>query len=144
MPVQLPKARTFNQYAVVGATDFYNPDQPWLRVMFFQGSFTITQARNFFRAYKGHGDQFVNNPPLYFTEPVEILMVIIPPEEHMPKIDQTANVFQHVPTNCYCSAYDWGVAQNIIASHYPDQPMHMCNVGHLWWQESPLFSRPIS
>ena len=39
MPVQLPNARTINEYAVITTTDFYDAQLPWLRVMFFPGQF---------------------------------------------------------------------------------------------------------
>ena len=134
MPVQLPKARTINEYAVITTTDFYDPASPWLRVMFFQGSFTIAQAQSFFRAHRGHQNRWTLNPASYFSEPVEVLMFAIPPEEHLPKLTKTAYAFRFIPTECYCSTYEWGVAQNIINSQYPDAPLNMCTVGHLWWR----------
>ena len=123
-----------NHYAFLCAGDFTQPDQPWLRAMYFQGSFTMSQAKSFFRAHSGYRDHWVYDPPLYFSGPVEVLMFVIPPEEHLPKLAKTAEVFRQVPTNGYCSAYDWAIAQKIITSLWPDTPLHICVIGHQWWR----------
>ena len=98
------------------------------------GKFYYASGEKVFRAHAGLRDYRVHDPPWYFSGPVEVLMFTVPPSEYLSKLTKTAEVFRYAPTNGYCSAYDWAVAQHIFTSMYPKSPPRLYIIGNLWWR----------
>ena len=135
MPAILPKARMFNRYAVVTAQDDAQPCLPWFHTMFFEGSFTMTQATNFFQAHAGLRDRLPPNLSGYCTGPVEILAVSVPPNDYLPNQARTIEAIRDIPTQGFLNPYDWTIAKFTVLSLCPQSPQRIYVARNQWWRD---------
>ena len=55
-----------------------------------------------------------------FNGPVEILMLVVSPNDYLPNFEKTAEVTRDIPTQGFSNPYEWTIAKYSIISLYPN------------------------
>ena len=138
MPALLPKAHAFNKHAVIYKRGDTRPKQPWARIMFLEGSFTMTQAMNFPLAHTGIKGRQAHDPAAYFTGPVEVHMVLISPDDPLLDPAKTAALMRMNTNNAYANPSDWAIARFAVTELFKNSTHMVYVIRDPWWVQFNL------
>ena len=97
MPALLPPSR-----------DSTEPRAPWMRIVFLEGSFDMTQAKNFLLAHTGIKGKQIRDPAHFFSGPLVAMVISVSPNDPiLPDTPKLQPYLRNFTNGEYANPYDW-------------------------------------